>query len=110
MISDRQFQAMKPSAIVINVGRGPVVDEEALIRALQEKQIGGVALDVFENEPLPAESPLWDMQNVLISPHCTDRTREPDWLDLSMQLFVENFQRYMEGRELLNVIDKRAGY
>ena len=110
MISDRQFQAMKPSAIVINVGRGPVVDEEALIRALQEKQIGGAALDVFENEPLPAESPLWDMQNVLISPHCTDRTREPDWLDLSMQLFVENFQRYMEGRELLNVIDKRAGY
>jgi phosphoglycerate dehydrogenase-like enzyme len=50
------------------------------------------------------------MENVLISPHCTDRTREPDWLDLSMQLFVENFQRYMEGRELLNVIDKRAGY
>lgn len=110
MISDRQFQAMKPSAIVINVGRGPVVDEEALIRALQDKQIAGAALDVFEKEPLPADSPLWDMENVLISPHCTDRTREPDWLDLAMQLFVENFHRYMGGRELLNVIDKRAGY
>jgi phosphoglycerate dehydrogenase-like enzyme len=110
MISERQFRAMKPSAIVINVGRGPVIDEAALVRALQEKRISGAALDVFEKEPLPVESPLWDMENVLISPHCTDRTRDPDWLDMAMQLFVENFRRYLEGRELLNVIDKKAGY
>ncbi len=101
---------MKSSAIVINVGRGPVIDEAALVRALQTKRIAGAALDVFEKEPLPADHPFWDMENVLISPHCTDRTRDPDWLDLSMQCFVENFRRYIDGQELLNVVDKRAGY
>lgn len=110
MIGERQFQAMKPSAIVINVGRGPVIDEAALIAALQQGRIAGAALDVFEREPLPEESPLWDMENVLVSPHCTDRTSDPDWLDLAVRLFVENFQRYQDGRELLNVVDKKAGY
>jgi phosphoglycerate dehydrogenase-like enzyme len=110
MLSDPQFQVMKPSAIVINVGRGPVIDEAALIRALQQKKIGAAALDVFEVEPLPRESPLWDMENVLISPHCTDRTRDPDWLDLSMQLFLDNFSRYTKGGPLHNIVDKRAGY
>jgi phosphoglycerate dehydrogenase-like enzyme len=110
MLSDAQFRSMKPSAIVINVGRGPVIDEAALIRALQEERIAGAALDVFEEEPLPASSPLWDMENVLISPHCTDRTENPDWLDLSMQLFVENFKRYQSGQPLENVVDKKAGY
>jgi len=110
MISDAQFQVMKPDAIVINVGRGPVIDEAALVRALQNKQVAGAALDVFEEEPLPASSPLWDMENVLISPHCTDRTEDPDWLDLSMQFFVENFRRYQKGEALENVVDKKAGY
>jgi phosphoglycerate dehydrogenase-like enzyme len=110
MLSDAQFSAMKPSAIVINVGRGPVVDEEALIRALQQGKIAGAALDVFEVEPLPANSPLWDMKNVLLSPHCTDRTQNPDWLDLSMQFFVRNFRRYLDGLPLENVVNKRAGY
>jgi phosphoglycerate dehydrogenase-like enzyme len=110
MISDAQFQVMKPSALVMNVGRGPVIDEAALIRALQNKQIAGAALDVFEHEPLAADSPLWDMQNVLISPHCTDRTEDPDWLDLSMQLFVENFYRFNKGEALENLVDKKAGY
>jgi phosphoglycerate dehydrogenase-like enzyme len=110
MLSDPEFAVMKPSAIVINVGRGPVIDEAALIRALQQKKIGAAALDVFEEEPLPPESPLWDMENVLISPHCTDRTRDPDWLDLSMQLFLENFSRYTKGEPLHNIVDKKAGY
>jgi phosphoglycerate dehydrogenase-like enzyme len=110
LISDAAFQAMKPSAIVMNVGRGPVIDEAALIRALQGKQIAGAALDVFEEEPLPADSPLWGMENVLISPHCTDRTVNPDWLDLSMQCFVENFWRFVKGEALENVVDKKAGY
>jgi phosphoglycerate dehydrogenase-like enzyme len=101
---------MKPTAIVINVGRGPVIDEGALIRALQSQRIAGASLDVFEEEPLPASSPLWAMQNVLISPHCTDRTDEPDHLDLSMQFFVENFHRYQRGEALENVVDKNAGY
>ena len=110
LLSDAAFGAMKPSALVMNVGRGPVVDEAALIRALQAKTIAGAALDVFEVEPLPAESPLWGMDNVLISPHCTDRTVNPDWLDLSMQCFVENFRRFTKGQALENVVDKKAGY
>jgi len=110
LISDEAFKAMRPSTIVMNVGRGPVIHEAALIRALQAKQIAGAALDVFEEEPLPADSPLWGMENVLISPHCTDRTVNPDWLDLSMQCFVENFWRFMKGQPLENVVDKKAGY
>ena len=110
LINDAAFQAMKPSAIVMNVGRGPVIEEAALIRALQTKRIAGAALDVFEVEPLPPHSPLWSMENVLISPHCTDRTVNPDWLDLSMQLFVENFARFTKGQPLENIVDKKAGY
>ncbi len=110
MLSDGEFQVMKRSAIIINVGRGPVIDEAALIRALQGGQVAGAALDVFEEEPLPADHPFWGMENVLISPHCTDRTRDPDWLDMSAQFFVQNFQRFIDGKELENVVDKRAGY
>jgi phosphoglycerate dehydrogenase-like enzyme len=110
MLSDAEFAIMKPSAFVINVGRGPVIDEAALVRALQQKRIAGAALDVFETEPLAAESPLWDMENVLISPHCTDRTVDPDWLELSVQLFTQNFDRFVKGEPLHNVVDKKAGY
>jgi phosphoglycerate dehydrogenase-like enzyme len=110
MLSEREFKAMKSSAIVINVGRGPVIDEQALIRALQNGDIAGAALDVFEEEPLPKDSPLWGMPNVLISPHCTDRTRDPDWLDLAMQRFVENFHRFVSGQPLEYLVDKKAGY
>jgi phosphoglycerate dehydrogenase-like enzyme len=110
LISDAAFKAMKPTAIVMNVGRGPVIDEAALIRALDAKQIAGAALDVFETEPLPADSPLWSMENVFISPHCTDRTVNPDWLDLSMQCFVANFDRFTKSQELENIVDKKAGY
>ncbi|HEY3457296.1 MAG TPA: D-2-hydroxyacid dehydrogenase [Bryobacteraceae bacterium] len=110
MLGDSAFRAMKPSAIVINVGRGPVIDEAALVRALAEKRLGGAALDVFETEPLAGDSPLWDMENVLLSPHCTDRTVNPDWLDLSMQCFIDNFRRYMKGEPLENLVDKKAGY
>ena len=98
MISHSQFKVMKPTAIVINVGRGPVIDEAALIRALHNKQIAGASLDVFEEEPLAANSELWNFDNLLISPHCTDRTEDPDWLDLGMQAFVDNFRRYRERR------------
>jgi len=110
MLSNAEFEAMKASALVINVGRGPVIDETALILALQQRRIAGAALDVFEEEPLLATSPLWNMENVLISPHCTDRTENPDWLDLTAQVFVENFQRYVRGEALMNVVDKEAGY
>ena len=110
MISDAEFAAMKPTCVVINVGRGPVIHEEALVRALREKKIAGAALDVFETEPLPAASPLWDFPNVLISPHCTDRTQDPDWLDLAMMRFVKNFHHFQAGEPLEFVVDKKAGY
>jgi phosphoglycerate dehydrogenase-like enzyme len=70
----------------------------------------GAALDVFEQEPLPEQSPLWGMENVLISPHCTDWTREPATLDLTLRCFIENFRRYQRGEPLHNLVDKRAGY
>ena len=101
---------MQPNAVVVNVGRGPVIDETALVRALINRRICGASLDVFEQEPLPHDSPLWGMENVLISPHCADRTVDPDWVELTVRLFVENLQRYRNGQALENVVDKRAGY
>jgi phosphoglycerate dehydrogenase-like enzyme len=110
LIGTAEFACMKSRAIVINVGRGPVIDEAALVRALEEKRIAAASLDVFEAEPLAASSALWDLPNVLISPHCTDRTEDPDWLGLSMRCFLENFARHRAGRPLENYVDKRAGY
>jgi phosphoglycerate dehydrogenase-like enzyme len=110
LIADREFEAMKPGAIVVNVGRGPVIDESALVRALVSRRIAGASLDVFEHEPLPHDSPLWGMETVLISPHAADRTVDPDWVELTMRCFVENFHRYRNGQALENVVDKRAGY
>ena len=110
MIGAPEFSVMKGSSIVINVGRGPVIDEAALVSALQQHQIAGAALDVYEEEPLPPDHSLWDMRNVLLSPHCTDRTDDPDWLDLAMKVFVENFGHYLKGEPLINMVDKKAGY
>lgn len=110
LIGHAQFARLKPNAILINVGRGPVVDEAALITALQSRRLFGASLDVFEQEPLSEHSALWGMENVLISPHCTDWTLEPAALDLTLRCFVENFHRYRKSEPLENVVDKRAGY
>ncbi len=110
LISDPAFAAMKPGAMVVNVGRGPVIDEAALIRALQERRIAGAALDVFEREPLPADSPLWGMDNVLVSPHSADNTVAPDSLQLTIEFFIQNFHRYRNGEPLVNIVNKQAGY
>jgi phosphoglycerate dehydrogenase-like enzyme len=99
---------MKPTAVVINVGRGPIIDEAAMIRTLSERRIRGAALDVFDVEPLPAEHPFYSMENVLLSPHSADHT--PEWLDDAMKLFIEQFERYCEGKPLQNVVDKKLGY
>jgi D-2-hydroxyacid dehydrogenase (NADP+) len=99
---------MRPDACLINVGRGPLVDEPALVAALREKKIGGAALDVFPKEPLPADSPLWDVPNLLITPHTaalTDKLWERHYA-----LFSENLRRYLNGQPLLAVVDKRKGY
>jgi phosphoglycerate dehydrogenase-like enzyme len=108
MISGAEFAAMRPEAVIINVGRGPVIDEAAMVRALAEGRIKGAGLDVFEHEPLPPESPLYKMENVLVSPHCADNT--PDWLDNAMKFFLAQFERFRKGELLLNVVDKKLGY
>jgi phosphoglycerate dehydrogenase-like enzyme len=108
MIGEAEFAAMKPTAVVINVGRGPIIDEAAMIRTLSERRIRGAALDVFDVEPLPAEHPFYSMENVLLSPHSADHT--PEWLDDAMKLFIEQFERYCEGKPLQNVVDKKLGY
>ena len=108
MIGEPQIAAMKPSAVLMNVGRGPVIDEPALIRALQRRSIRGAALDVFTTEPLPPDSPLFQFDNVLLSPHCADNT--PTWNEEAMHFFLVNFQRFLDGQPLKNVVDKHAGY
>ena len=99
---------MPPRAILINVGRGRLVDEAALVEALQAGALRGAALDVVEQEPLPADHPLWAMPNVLLSPHSADRVA--GWLDPTMDLFLDNLNRFMKGAPLLNVADARRGY
>jgi len=99
---------MKRGAVLINVGRGPIVDEAALIRALSEGRIRGAALDVFDREPLPAGHPFYGLENVLLSPHSADHT--PDWLERSMRFFLEQFERFRKSEPLANVVDKRLGY
>jgi D-2-hydroxyacid dehydrogenase (NADP+) len=107
-IGERQFAAMPRGAIFISLGRGAVVDEEALIRALRSGRLAGAGLDVFESEPLPRTSPLWHMHSVIVSPHVggnSDRTTER-----AAHLFAVNLSRYLEGHPLLNVVDRRRGY
>jgi phosphoglycerate dehydrogenase-like enzyme len=102
------FAAMKPTAVFMNVGRGPVVDEPALIEALKKGQIKGAALDVFAVEPLPAGHPFYSMENVLMSAHCADNTAE--WLNDAMRFFYQNLDRFASGQPLANIVDKKAGY
>jgi phosphoglycerate dehydrogenase-like enzyme len=108
MISDSAFAAMRPNAVVINIGRGPVIDQAALVRALTEKRIRGAGLDVFEQEPIPADDPIWKLENALISPHCADHTK--DWLDDAMRFFLAQYERFANGQPLENVVEKRLGY
>jgi len=108
MIAEPEFTAMKNSAVVINVGRGPIINEDALIHALSTNRIKGAALDVFDHEPLAAGHPFYKLENVLLSPHTADHT--PDWLDNSIELFLEQFVRYKKGEPLLNVVNKKLGY
>lgn len=108
MIGEPEFAAMKPEAVIINLGRGPVINEQAMIRALAEKRIKGAGLDVFDHEPLPAGHPFYGLENVLLSPHCADHT--PDWLERAMQFFVDQFERFRKHEPLLNIVDKKLGY
>ena len=108
LIGRRELTVMKPTALLVNVARGKLVDQRALETALAGGAIGGAALDVVEHEPLGPASPLWDMPNVLITPH-TAGFREDYW-DAVVDIFVENARRLAAGQPLLNVVDKGAGY
>ena len=108
LLDARAFEKMKSSAYVINIGRGGTIDEEALIQALQTGAIAGAGLDVFSNEPLPADSPLWEMDNVIITAHYSGTT--PHYNDRALEIFIDNLDRYLKGQPLRNVVDKRLGY
>jgi phosphoglycerate dehydrogenase-like enzyme len=108
VIGEKEFAAMKPTAVIINVGRGPVIDEAAMVRALKENRIKGAGLDVFEKEPLPPGDPMYSLENVLLSPHCADHTKE--WLNRAMRFFIQQFHRFTVGDALDNVVNKQLGY
>lgn len=108
LIGTRELAAMKGSAYLINVSRGDVVDEEALIAALQDGTIAGAGLDVFAQEPLPPKSPFWRMENVIVTPHQAGGT--PHYNKRAMALFADNLRRYLAGEPLINVVDKQLGY
>ena len=108
LMGEREFRAMKDTAYLINIARGQIVQEEILIRALQEGWISGAGLDVFAREPLPADSPLWDMRNVMITAHYAGAT--PRYADRVTGIFTENLRRYRAGEPLMNVINKERTY
>lgn len=105
MFSEPQFARMKNSSFIINMARGPVIDELALIAALERGEIAGAGLDVFSKEPLPTDSPLWDQPNVLLTPHMTPGL--PDKRRRSINMILDNISRYREGRPLLNALSQK---
>jgi len=108
LIGAREFSLMKPNAVIINVARGAIIDEPALIEALREGKIRGAGLDVTAQEPLPFDSPLWEMENVIITPHVAGSS--PQTWKRQLDLLLENLRRYVAGEPLLNVVDREAGY
>ena len=108
LFGPEQFRLMKPTARFINVGRGELVDEDALVTALRSNEIAGAALDVFQTEPLPPGHPLWRLPNVIVSPHMSADFH--GWLEALADQFVDNLQRWLTGEPLLNVVDKTLGY
>jgi phosphoglycerate dehydrogenase-like enzyme len=108
LFNDRTFAQMRSDAFFINVSRGALVDEAALARALNQKKIAGASLDVFTSEPLPADSPLWKLENLLITPHTAALT-EKLW-ERHLARITENLRRYFAGEPLLGEVDKRKGY
>lgn len=108
LLDEKAFAAMKPSSIFISVGRGKTVDENALIEAIKGGDLAGAGLDVFATEPLPASSPLWHLNNVIISPHVGGSFDQYD--EFCMILFRENLARYLAGKPLLNRVNRKLGY
>jgi phosphoglycerate dehydrogenase-like enzyme len=108
LIGRREVDGMKRGALLINVARGKLIDDDAVVEALRDGRLGGAALDVFTREPLEPESPYWDLPNVIVTPH-TSGAMQDYWTPL-VALFADNLRRFEDGRPLLNVVDKEAGY
>ncbi len=108
LIGSRELALLRPGAVVVNVARGAVIEESALIEALGSGRLGGACLDVFETEPLPSDSPLWAMPNVIVSPHSASTVADEN--RLLTDLFIDNIGRWLAGQPLRNVFDKDAGY
>ncbi|MDD5287616.1 MAG: D-2-hydroxyacid dehydrogenase [Dehalococcoidales bacterium] len=108
LIGAKELRMMKPTAYLINISRGPVIDETVLIQALRENWIAGAGLDVFTTEPLPKDSPVWELPNVLFSPHVSGGME--DYLARTTEVFCQNLRRYLKGKKLINIINKKKGY
>lgn len=108
LCNEEMLKDMKPNAYLINIGRGGLIDEKALVKALKKGWIAGAGLDVFEEEPLPADSPLWSMENVILTPHISGFT--PHYDRRAVDLFAENLRRYLAGETLLNRVNREVGY
>lgn len=104
------FESMKRTGIFLNAGRGNAVDQEALLWALQNKRIMAAGLDVTNPEPLPAEHPLWQEENVLITPHVSGQYHLPETLDKIIEIAAANIEAYLSGKALINVVDMESGY
>jgi D-2-hydroxyacid dehydrogenase (NADP+) len=108
LINESLLKEMKPTAFLVNVGRGSIINEPDLVKALQRGWLAGAGLDVFEQEPLPADSPLWSMENVIISPHVSGFT--PYYDERAVDLFADNIRRYLAGEPLLNQVNREREY
>ena len=108
LIGERELRLMKPTAYVVNIGRGGTIDQYALERALRDRWIAGAGLDVFDTEPLPEDSPLWDLDNLIITAHYSGAT--PEYGQRAMAIFLDNLKCYQAGESLRNVVDKELGY
>ncbi|MFL5657512.1 MAG: NAD(P)-dependent oxidoreductase, partial [Ktedonobacteraceae bacterium] len=108
IIGKAELSAMRPHAFLINIGRGALIDQNELIAALQKQRLGGVALDVTDPEPLPADSPLWTMKNVIVTPHIAGLSAH--YNDRIVDLLRENVRRYLTGEPLLNLVQRELGY
>lgn len=108
LLGREEFRLMKDGVVIVNIGRGGTIDEEAMIDALRSGKVRAAGLDVFETEPLPDSSPLWEMENVLITAHYSGLT--PRYNERVFAIFIDNLQRYLRGEELRNVVDKTLGY
>ncbi len=108
LFSQAQFTAMKPDAQFINIGRGALVNEDDLLNALNEGHIGSAALDVFRDEPLPADNAIWDAPNMIVSPHSSGDYQGHE--QAVIDVFLDNFKRYLSGQNLINMVDKQKGY